>query len=77
LRLDGARVRAAVADYLARVGPVDGLESMRIQDVVVEPDGSTARVRLRARIGVPWAAALIGAQPDVVATSWVRVTLTR
>jgi hypothetical protein len=50
---------------------------VRIDDVTVEADGNTARVRLRARIGIPWAAALIGTRPDVVATSWVRTDLSR
>lgn len=77
LELDGTRVRSAVTDYLRQVGTVEGLEDVRIDDVTVEADGNTARVRLRARIGIPWAAALIGTRPDVVATSWVRTDLSR
>lgn len=77
LAVDPSGVRTAVADHLGEIGAVAGLEDLRIRSVVVQEDGVTVRVRLRARIGLPWAAALLGTGPDVTATSWVRPGLTR
>ncbi|MGO3151303.1 MAG: pilus assembly protein TadG-related protein [Galactobacter sp.] len=77
LRIDARAVRGAVTDYLTELGGVDGLDGVTVADVRVEPDGTTARVRLQARIGAPWAGALIGGSSDVVATAWVRIALDR
>ncbi|MGO1319264.1 MAG: pilus assembly protein TadG-related protein [Galactobacter sp.] len=77
LRVDERAVRGAVVDYLRDLGTVDGLENVKVADVRVEADGITARVRLQARIGAPWAAALVGGSSDVIATSWVRISVER
>lgn len=69
--------RAAVEDYLRRIGAAQQFPGLTIRSVSVADDGVTVRVTLAARVDLPLTGGLLAPSLTVVAESNARAGLSR
>lgn len=76
VKIDAQAAREAVSDYLERVGATARFKELRIEEVVVGPDGLTLTVRLSATAELPLTGGMLDSRVSLETTSSARLSLT-
>lgn len=76
VKIDAQAAREAVGDYLERVGATARFQELRIEEVLVGPDGLTLTVRLSATAELPLTGGLLDSRVSLETTSSARLSLT-
>lgn len=75
VKIDAQAAREAVNEYLERVGATARFQELRIEEVVVGPDGLTLTVRLSATAELPLTGGLLDSRVSLETTSSARLSL--